>query len=185
MTSRGLPAPRSDAVARSRNMRQYTQRLSIQREGGCRIAGRCRRACDSSFFADLPLGRMLRNHFYGSEVRRSVSAPFGTKETGADLAVLSPSSGFGGKGTDTPAAGFGQSPGAWPPVPINSAGLLVCPTRSGVLGAQGWGSATDGGMTFLARPVRLPGCLRPGPKHFCIEATRRSGSKTVWFLSMK
>ena len=36
-----------------------------------------------------------------------------------------------------------------------------------------------------ASPAELAGggCLRP--RHFCIEATKRSGSKTVLFLSMK
>ena len=48
-TPRGLPAPRSNAAARSRNTPQYTQRLSIQSEGGSRFTGRCRRVCESSF----------------------------------------------------------------------------------------------------------------------------------------
>src|SRR5262245_7838981 len=73
----------------------------------------------------------------------------------------------------------------WPQVPIEAAGLLACPTQSAVLGAQAVCSAADGGIAFWAHPVSRAGCLRPGPKHFCIEATRRSGSKTVLFLSMK
>src|SRR6266576_5110093 len=36
-TPRGLPAPRSNAAARSRNTQRYTQRLSIQNEGGFRF----------------------------------------------------------------------------------------------------------------------------------------------------
>ena len=50
-TPRGLPAPRSNAAARSRNSRQYTQRLSIQIEGGSRFAGPAEagRTCESSF----------------------------------------------------------------------------------------------------------------------------------------
>src|SRR5262249_19314609 len=41
---------------RSRNSQRYTQRLSIQREGGSRITGRCRRVCDSSFLWTCPWG---------------------------------------------------------------------------------------------------------------------------------
>jgi hypothetical protein len=50
-TPRGLPAPRSNAAARSRNTQQYTQRLSIQSEGGSRFAGPAEagRTCESSF----------------------------------------------------------------------------------------------------------------------------------------
>src|SRR6266576_1761074 len=48
-TPRGLPAPRSNAAVRSRNTQQYTQRLSIQNEGGFRFTGRCRRMRESSF----------------------------------------------------------------------------------------------------------------------------------------
>src|SRR6266496_548983 len=46
---RGLPAPRSNAAARSRNSPQYTQRLSIQNEVGFRFTDRCRRVRESSF----------------------------------------------------------------------------------------------------------------------------------------
>jgi len=44
--------PSSAAIQRRGTVqkhRQSTQRLSIQIEGGCRLTGRCRRACDSSF----------------------------------------------------------------------------------------------------------------------------------------
>src|SRR4051794_7651094 len=62
--------------------------------------------------------------------------PFRTKETGAQSAVLSPSPDSLGKSTDNPNAGTGQGHSTWPQVPIESAGLLACPTQTGVLGAH-------------------------------------------------
>ena len=60
-TPRGLPAPRSNALTRSRNSPQCTQRLSIQNEGGSRITGRCRRVCDSSFLWTCHWGGCSKN----------------------------------------------------------------------------------------------------------------------------
>src|SRR5689334_17222579 len=78
---------------------------------------------------------------------------------------------FVGKNINSQNAPAGQC--AWSPVPANWAGLLACPTQSGVLEAQEAWAVARRGMAFLTRPVRPPGCLRPGRKHFCIEATSR------------
>src|SRR3974377_577131 len=56
-TPRGLPAPRSNAAARSRNSQQSTQRLSIRDEGGYRFTAPGRGAGGSRFFEGLLLGR--------------------------------------------------------------------------------------------------------------------------------
>src|SRR6266487_1162280 len=92
-TPRGLPAPRSNAAVRSRNSQQYTQRLSIQNEGGFRFHWPLPAGARIQFFVDLSLGRMLRNLYdvprlcHRPEPLSSVLSPlFRTKETGGPIA---------------------------------------------------------------------------------------------------
>ena len=97
-TPRGLPAPRSNAAARSRNTQQYTQRLSIQNEGGFRFTGRCRRVRESSFLWTCHWGgcsKMVltfRGYVIGQSLCLACSHPFfeRRKQEGQSR-VLSPS----------------------------------------------------------------------------------------------
>ena len=59
-----------------------------------------------------------------------------------------PRSFFGGKSINSQNAPVGQC--AWSPVPANTAGLLACPTQSGVLEAQDAGALTRDQFLALA-----------------------------------
>src|SRR3974390_2184394 len=169
---------------------RYTHGLSIQNEGGSHFASPCERACDSSFLWTCRWGGCSEKLKHSEAMSVSVAlwrlfssllSNEGDEQANGRSRLPRPF--FGGKSINSQNAPAGQC--AWSPVPAKSAGLLACPTQSGVLEAQEAWAVTRGGMAFLARPVGPPGCLRPGRKHFCIEATSRSGSKTVLFLSMK
>ena len=138
--------PQSNAAARSRNSQQYTQRLSIQIEGGSRITGRFRRMCDSSFLWTCHWGgcsKIVRGYVYLTSSccrwSRVLSFPpnFRTKETEGTRPVLSPPPVFVGRSILTTTRHGSQMDGsAWRQVPIESAGLLAGPTQTGVLEAQ-------------------------------------------------
>jgi len=133
--------PSSAAIQRRGTVqkhRQSTQRLSIQIEGGCRLTGRCRRACDSSFLWTCHWGGCSES--IRSEVMSAANActvvaghlltPFWTKETGGVKPILSPSLVSVGKGIDT--AGGRHSQGAastWPQLPIEAPDCWLCPTQ--------------------------------------------------------
>src|SRR6266487_1547247 len=126
-TPRGLPAPRSNAAVRSRNSQQYTQRLSIQNEGGFRFHWPLPAGARIQFFVDLSLGRMLRNLYDvprlcpRPEPLSSVLSPlFRTKETGGPIASPVSLARFCvGKSRDKPQAQCCQG-STWPQFPINA-----------------------------------------------------------------
>jgi len=101
----------SAAIQRRDAVQKHTQSthwLSIQIEGGCRITGRWRPACDSSFLWTCHWGGCSKN--IRSEVMSAANACtvgartasfFRTKETGGIVPVLSPSLVSVGKGIDT------------------------------------------------------------------------------------
>ena len=125
-TPRGLPAPRSNAAARSRNTRQYTQRLSIQNEGGFRFTGRCRRVRESSFLWTCHWGgcsKMVLT-FRGYVISQSLclpgSHPFSNEgNRRANRQSCLPRSFSVGKSMDKPEAQCCQC-STWPQVPINA-----------------------------------------------------------------
>jgi hypothetical protein len=99
----------------------------------------------------------------------------------------SPSLGSVGKGSNRPLNSFvngPQAPGRSSQSSRRIAGLAQRRVRA--LQRQGCFSATGRGLAFKRTPVRPSGWLRPGPNQFLAStATSRSGSNTVWFLSMK
>ena len=98
-TPRGLPAPRSNAAVRSRNSRQYTQRLSIQNEGGCRFADPAKAggARESSFFGTCPWGgcsKILLSFRGYVGLSDRLFLKFERRKQGTNWSVLSPSPDF-------------------------------------------------------------------------------------------
>ena len=80
-----------------------------------------------------------------------------------------------------------QSGSHWPQVPIKSPDSLACPTQSGGAEAPGSSLCDSSGHSYLRIQLDSPGCLRPGLQiyFFASALTKRSGSNTVLFLSMK
>ena len=126
---------------------QYTRRLSIRIECGCHFTACWQGVSGSSFFVDLPVGRMLQNvfkTFRGYVVGPSrrcqtivLGSPFRTKETGGQVASPVSLARFVGQSIHSPSRHRSQMGGsAWPQVPIEAAGLLAGPTQTGVLEAH-------------------------------------------------
>lgn len=129
-------------AARSRNSQQYTQRLSIQIEGGFRVTGRCRQVRESSFLRTCHWGgcsKMVLT-FRGYAIGQSLCLPcfdpfFERRKQEGQRQSCLPRSFSVGKSRDKQKTQCCQC-STWPPVPIDSAGLLACPTQRAVLGAQ-------------------------------------------------
>jgi len=168
-TPRGLPVPRSNAAARSRNSPQCTQRLSIQNEGGCRLTARCRGVDGASCWRTCHWGGCSKiiatfRGYVGGQWRRGAwltcSLPLIANEGNRRAWGPVPSPPSGSVGQSMGSAGLPRcqsATGTWPQLPIESAGLLACPTQGVVLEAQQTGAAADTGIAFLARPVGRPG----------------------------
>gem|GEM_PF-4430064 len=74
----------------------------------------------------------------------------------------------------------------WRARPIKAPESCRAQPRPEALKCHCVGSVTRTGIGLLSAPVRLPGSRSPGSNQFLLSAaTKRSGSKTVWLLSMK
>jgi len=125
-TPRGLPAPRSNAAVRSRNSQQYTQRLSIQNEGGFRFSGRCRRVRESSFLWTCHWGgcseifMTFQGYVIGQSLVLCALTPFSNEgNRRANRQSCLPRSFSVGKSMDKQKAQCCQG-STWPQVPINA-----------------------------------------------------------------
>ena len=128
-TPRGLPAPRfppGGTAVRSRNSQQYTQRLSIQNEGGFRFTGRCRRVRESSFLWTCRWGgcsKMVLTFevmFIGQSLCLPCSPPFSNEgNRRANRQSGLPGSFSVGKSRDKPQTQCCQC-STWPQLPIKT-----------------------------------------------------------------
>jgi len=166
-TPRGLPAPRSNAAARSRNSQQSTQRLSIRDEGGYRFTARVRGACGSSFLADLSLGRMLQIHDVPRLCRGAEDSAARVRCAGSSISNEGNRSTNGpvssarfsvGQCTDTPAGTEcqrAQAPGR--SSQSNRRIARLAQRRPGALKRQERGSAGDRGLAVKRLQLDAPG----------------------------